>query len=177
MLKSLFTLSSIMEYHILATVNKDLPRVVDLNQGALPAVSSITLDDMIHFLEILDYFRVIKINSNIIGFLIALTPGKDYQSPNYKWFEKQYSQFMYVDRIVIDPAFQGQGLGWVFYDDVKIFSHGFAPIMTCEVNMRPPNKVSIFFHEKYGFEKVGTQKTEGGNKEVSLMVYKIPFNR
>ena len=55
--------------------------------------------------------------------------------------------------------------------------YGFAPIMTCEVNMRPPNKVSIFFHEKYGFEKVGTQKTEGGNKEVSLMVYKIPFNR
>ena len=100
-----------MEYHILATENKDLPRVVDLNQDALPAVSSITLDDMIHFLEIVDYFRVIKINSNIIGFLIALTPGKDYQSPNYKWFEKQYSQFMYVDRIVIDPAFRGQGLG------------------------------------------------------------------
>ena len=166
-----------MEYHILATENKDLPRVVDLNQDALPAVSSITLDDMIHFLEIVDYFRVIKINSNIIGFLIALTPGKDYQSPNYKWFEKQYSQFMYVDRIVIDPAFQGQGLGWGFYDDLKIFSHGFAPIMTCEVNMIPPNKGSILFHEKYGFEKVGTQKTKGGNKEVSLMVYKIPFNR
>ena len=55
-----------MEYHILATENKDLPRVVDLNQDALPAVSSITLDDMIHFLEIVDYFRVIKINSNII---------------------------------------------------------------------------------------------------------------
>ena len=166
-----------MEYRILATENKDLPRVVNLNQDALPAVSSITLDDMIHFLEIVDYFRVIKINSNIIGFLIALTPGKDYQSPNYKWFEKQYSQFMYVDRIVIDPAFQGQGLGWGFYDDLKIFSHGFAPIMTCEVNMIPPNKGSILFHEKYGFEQVGTQKTEGGNKEVSLMVYKIPFNR
>jgi predicted GNAT superfamily acetyltransferase len=43
--------------------------------------------------------------------------------------------------------------------------------------MIPPNKGSILFHEKYGFEQVGTQKTEGGNKEVSLMVYKIPFNR
>ncbi len=39
-----------MEYNILATENKDLPRVVDLNQDALPAVSSITLDDTIHFL-------------------------------------------------------------------------------------------------------------------------------
>ena len=164
-----------MEYHILATENKDLPRVVDLNQDALPAVSSITLDDMIHFLEIVDYFRVIKINSNIIGFLIALTPGKDYQSPNYKWFEKQYSQFMYVDRIVIDPAFRGQGLGWGFYDDLKIFCQRHTPIITCEVNLKPKNDESLLFHKKYGFEQVGTQETEGGKKEVSLMVYKIPL--
>ena len=158
MLKSLFTLSSIMEYHILATVNKDLPRVVDLNQGALPAVSSITLNDLTQFLEMADYFRVIKEKNDIAGFLIALTPGKDYQSPNYKWFEKHYSQFMYVDRIVIDPAFQGRRLGWVFYDDLKIFSHGFAPIMTCEVNMRPPNKVSIFFLKNMDSRRWGPKK-------------------
>mgnify|MGYP001215436728 FL=1 len=163
-----------MEYNILATENKDLPRVVDLNQDALPAVSSITLDDTIHFLEIVDYFRVIKINSNIIGFLIALTPGKDYQSPNYKWFEKQYSQFMYVDRIVVDPAFQGQGLGWGFYDDLKIFCQRYTPIITCEVNLKPKNDESLLFHKKYGFEQVGTQEIDGGKKEVSLMVYKIP---
>ena len=67
MLKSLFTLSSIMEYHILATVNKDLPRVVDLNQGALPVVSSITLNDLTQFLEMADYFRVIKVKNDIAG--------------------------------------------------------------------------------------------------------------
>jgi hypothetical protein len=162
-----------MEYHIFATENRDLPRVVDLNQDALPTVSSITLDDMIHFLEIVDYFRVIKINSNIIGFLIALTPGNDYQSPNYKWFEKQYSQFMYVDRIVIDPFFQNKGLGRTFYDDLKIFCQRYTPIITCEVNLKPKNDKSLLFHKKYGFEQVGTQETDGGKKEVSLMVYKI----
>jgi len=56
-----------MEYHILATVNKDLPRVVDLNQGALPAVSSITLNDLTQFLEMADYFRVIKVKNDIAG--------------------------------------------------------------------------------------------------------------
>jgi len=164
-----------MEYHILATENKDLPRVVDLNQDALPAVSSIELDDMIHFLEIVDYFRVIKVKNNIAGFLIALAPGKNYQSPNYKWFEKQYSQFMYVDRIVIDPSFQGQGLGWGFYDDLKIFCQGQTPIITCEVNLKPKNYGSLLFHKKYGFKQVGTQETDGGEKEVSLLVCKIPL--
>ena len=163
-----------MGYHILKTNTIDLPHIHNLNQGALPAVSSITLNDMTQFLEMADYFRVIKVKNNIAGFLIALTPGKDYHSLNYKWFEQKYSQFMYVDRIVIDPSFQSRGLGRAFYDDLKIFSQLYTPIITCEVNLKPKNDESLFFHKKYGFEQVGTQKTNGGKKEVSLMVYKIP---
>ena len=164
-----------MKNIILEADAKDLPRIHELNQNELPAVSSITQKELVHFLEIADYFRVIKIENNIVGFLIALTPGKDYHSPNYKWFEKHYTQFMYVDRILIDPAFQGQGLGRAFYDDLKKISKELTPILTCEVNLKPPNDGSILFHEKYGFEQVGTQETEDGKKEVSLMAYKIPL--
>jgi predicted GNAT superfamily acetyltransferase len=163
-----------MGYHISKTNTIDLPHIHNLNQGALPTVSSITIYDMSQFLEMADYFRVIKVKNNIVGFLIALTPGKDYHSPNYKWFEKKYSQFMYVDRIVIDPSFQTRGLGRAFYDDLKIFSQRYTPIITCEVNLKPKNEGSLLFHKKYGFEQVGTQKTERRKKEVSLMVYKIP---
>ena len=162
-----------MGYHILKTNSIDIPHIHNLNQGALPAVSSITLNDMTQFLEMADYFRIIKVNNDIAGFLIALAPGKDYHSHNYKWFEKKYSQFMYVDRIVIDPSFQSRGLGRAFYDDLKIFSQLYTPIITCEVNLKPKNEGSLLFHRKYGFEQMGTQKTEGGKKEVSLMVYKI----
>ena len=163
-----------MGYHISKTNTIDLPHIHNLNQGALPTVSSITIYDMSQFLEMADYFRVIKVKNNIVGFLIALTPGKDYHSPNYKWFEKKYSQFMYVDSIVIDPSFQTRGLGRAFYDDLKIFSQRYTPIITCEVNLKPKNEGSLLFHKKYGFEQVGTQKTERRKKEVSLMVYKIP---
>ena len=163
-----------MGYHISKTNTIDLPHIHNLNQVALPAVSSITINDMTQFLEMADYFRVIKVKNNIAGFLIALAPGKNYQSPNYKWFEKKYSQFMYVDRIVIDPSFQSRGLGRAFYDDLKIFSQRYTPIITCEINLKPKNEVSLLFHKKYGFEQMGTQETDGGKKEVSLMVYKIP---
>jgi len=163
-----------MGYHILKTNTIELPHIHNLNQGALPAVSNITINDFTQFLEMADYFRVIKVKDNIAGFLIALTPGKDYHSPNYKWFEKKYSQFMYIDRIVIDPSFQSKGLGRAFYDDLKIFSQRYTPIITCEVNLKPKNEGSLLFHKKYGFEQMGTQETDGGKKEVSLMVYKIP---
>ena len=81
---------------------------------------------------------------------------------------------MYIDRIVIDPSFQSRGLGRAFYDDLKIFCKRCTPIITCEVNLKPKNDESLLFHKKYGFEKMGTQETEGGKKKVSLMVYKIP---
>ena len=162
-----------MIFTISPTVSAHLPTIVKINQEAIPAVSSVTLKGMEHFLSTVDYFRTLQLDDIIIGFLIALTPGKDYHSPNYKWFEKKFDSFMYVDRIVIDPAYQSNGFGWAFYNNLKEFTEGRSPRITCEVNLRPPNEGSIIFHEKYGFRQVGRQETEKGKKEVSLMVYKI----
>ncbi len=159
-----------MDFTISPTSLEDLPAILDLNKGAIPAVSSVTLREMSHFLSTADYFRTLRVDNQIAGFLIALTPGKDYHSLNYKWFEAKYDSFIYVDRIVIAPEYIGQGFGRTFYDNLKEFTAGKAPRITCEVNVRPMNAGSIIFHKKYGFRQVGTQKTEGGKKEVSLMV-------
>ena len=42
-----------------------------------------------------------------------------------------------------------------------------------EVNIKPKNTGSIIFHKKFGFHQVGTQSTDKGEKEVSLMKYLI----
>ncbi|MBC8345930.1 MAG: GNAT family N-acetyltransferase [Candidatus Marinimicrobia bacterium] len=158
-----------MNFSIFTATRGNLPQVLELNEAALPAVSSVTLVEMEHFLSIADYFRILKIKNQIAGFLIALSPGKYYESLNYKWFEKKYKSFMYVDRIVISPPFHGNGLGRAFYDNLWDYSLEKASRITCEVNIRPMNEGSILFHEKYGFKQVGTQETEGGKKEVSLL--------
>ena len=162
-----------MDFTISETTSDELPLIVKMNQEALPAVSSVNINDMNHFLTIVDYFRSLKIEEKLVGFLIALTPGKEYHSINYKWFEKRFDSFMYVDRIVIDPSYQGNGLGKTFYNDLVDFSNNKTDRITCEVNIRPKNEGSMIFHEKYGFVQVGTQTTENGKKEVSLMEYKI----
>ena len=162
-----------MDFTISETISDELPLIVKMNQEALPAVSNVNINDMNHFLTIVDYFRSLKIEEKLVGFLIALTPGKEYHSINYKWFEKRFDSFMYVDRIVIDPSYQGNGLGKTFYNDLVDFSNNKTDRITCEVNIRPKNEGSMIFHEKYGFVQVGTQTTENGKKEVSLMEYKI----
>ena len=165
-----------MDFNIYTTTTDHLPEILELNEAALPAVSSVNLNEMQHFLQIVDYFKTLKINNKVAGFLIALTPGKDYNSVNYKWFENKYESFMYVDRIVVAPTYQGHGFGTAFYNDLSNFSKNIIPRITCEVNIRPKNEGSILFHKKYGFAQVGTQETEGGKKEVSLMAIDISIN-
>jgi predicted GNAT superfamily acetyltransferase len=162
-----------MNFIIETASPSDLNQILELNQKALPAVSSVNLKEMQHFLKIVDYFKTLKVNNKVAGFLIALTPGKDYNSVNYKWFENKYESFMYVDRIVVAPTYQGHGFGTAFYNDLSNFSKNIIPRITCEVNINPPNKESMLFHTKYGFKQVGTQFTEIGKKEVSLMKLSI----
>ena len=162
-----------MNFTISNTIADELPDILIMNQEALPAVSSVSIEDMEHFLYIVDYFRTLKVENKIAGFLIALSPGKDYSSLNYKWFEKTYNSFIYVDRIVIDTNYHRNGLGTSFYNDLETFSIKKSSRITCEVNIRPKNEGSMVFHENYGFEQVGTQTTEEGKKEVSLMSYEL----
>ena len=162
-----------MNFKIEYTSSTELDQILELNQQALPAVSSVTKKEMEHFLSIVDYFKSLIIDQRVVGFLIALTPGKDYHSVNYQWFEHKYKSFMYVDRIVITPTHQGKGFGTTFYNDLSKSTDQTITKITCEVNLKPTNEESMLFHKKYGFEQVDTQFTESGKKEVSLMKLSI----
>jgi len=162
-----------MECKIVDACHSDADFILDLNQRFTPAVSDLSNDMMTYFLEISDYFKVLKVDGLSIGFLIALIPGKDYWSENYRWFNKRYELFMYIDRVVIAKEYQKRGYGKLFYDDLCNHSRENSEYITCEVNTRPLNQQSIKFHKKYGFYEVGVQETEGGKKCVSLMIYDI----
>ena len=161
------------KYNIVDACHSDMDFILNLNQIFTPAVSDSSSDMISYFLDISDYFKVLKVDGLSAGFLIALTPGKDYQSENYRWFNKKYESFMYIDRVVIAKDYQDRGYGKLFYDNLCSHSKVKSDYITCEVNTRPLNQQSINFHKKYGFYEVGVQETENGKKCVSLMMYDI----
>ncbi|MDJ0940620.1 MAG: GNAT family N-acetyltransferase, partial [Woeseiaceae bacterium] len=65
------------------------------------------------------------------------------------------------------------GLASRLYDDFRAALPETVAVMTCEVNLHPPNDSSMRFHERKGFRTVGTQQTEGGKKEVALMELRL----
>jgi predicted GNAT superfamily acetyltransferase len=153
--------------------DSDLETVLRLNEEMVPAVGSIDLEQMGWFATNSAYFRVAVNDDGIAAFLIGMRPGTRYSSPNYRWFCETYDDFGYIDRIAVAAAARRNGLATRMYRDFEDSLPAEVAVLTCEVNIRPPNELSMWFHERYGFERVGSQETEGGDKEVALLAKEI----
>jgi predicted GNAT superfamily acetyltransferase len=115
------------------------------------------------------YHRVACVDGAVAAFLLAFREGAAYDSVNYLWFAARYPQFLYIDRVVVDVAFQSRRLGTLLYEDLFAFARATgAPRVTCEYDIRPPNPVSARFHGKFGFREVGRQDVAYAAKAVSL---------
>ena len=148
----------------------DLEAVRVINDDAIPAVNAQSLAELERTLATAALFDVAEDGDEILGLLVAYGPGADYDSPNYRWFDRRYPRFLYVDRVVVAPAAQGSGLGSAFYGKLeRVVGIRGVSWITCEVNVRPPNEASMRFHRAHGFHQVGSQQTEGGSKEVALL--------
>lgn len=158
---------------ILDVAPDDLREVLRLNEDSVPHVSSIDLPQMEWFASNAHYFRVARQKEQLAGFLIGLRPGLPYKSLNYRWFSDNYRDFGYVDRVAVAATARRSGIASQLYTDFAATLRGDVDVMTCEVNIRPPNESSMRYHERHGFVRVATQETDGGNKEVALLEMKL----
>ena len=115
------------------------------------------------------YHKVVLVDEVVAGFLLVMPADTDYDSDNYRWFQRHCEDFYYVDRIVIDAAYAGRKLGSLLYQDLfqTAGEQGIKSI-TCEYNLQPLNQPSAAFHQTFGFQELATQWLDGHSKQVSL---------
>lgn len=104
---------------------------------------------------------------DVEAFLLTFDQTAIYDSPNFLWFRERYPSFVYVDRIVVAASARGRGHARRLYED--LFARAAAAghdIVTCEVNLDPPNPGSDAFHAALGFREVGEAVIHGGKKAV-----------
>jgi predicted GNAT superfamily acetyltransferase len=160
----------------------DVPRLLELNHAAVPAVNDIDAEEMGTLIGAAAVAAGVVRGGHpdagdqeLVGFVLALAPGADYASENYRWFSERGDGFLYVDRIVVGEGHRGEGLGPLLYDAVfaEARARGAAEV-DCEVNVEPPNPGSLAFHARLGFEEVGRQSTKGGSVVVALLAKPTP---
>lgn len=150
---------------------EDFPRILALNEAEVLQTSAMDRDrlDFLHGLA--SYHRVAVVDGEVAAFLLAFRDGAAYPNPNFDWFAARYPSFVYVDRVVVDAAFNGRGIGSLLYRDLFEHARGLgAKVVACEFNIVPANEASARFHARWGFGEVGRQWLDNGKKQVSLQV-------
>jgi len=153
---------------------QDFAAILALNDAAVQFTSAMDAARLQQLHAQAAYHRVVEVDASVIAFLLALRERAAYDSPNYQWFQRSYSRFLYIDRIVVDAAARGGGLGIQLYEDLFAFAaRTHATRVTCEFDVDPPNPASEKFHARFGFREVGRQRVGSSAKQVSLQLREI----
>ncbi|MFM9940004.1 MAG: GNAT family N-acetyltransferase [Hyphomicrobiaceae bacterium] len=152
--------------HIRPSTSADFARLHAINQASTPGVGAVSEGELASLIGMSDLTVLAEHDGNVSGFILCLTEGTTYQSPNYLWCVVRYACFAYCDRIAVAPEARGRGLGEQLY--AAAFEHfaGRRAVLLCEVNLAPPNPGSLKFHERLGFRAVGEAWSDDRSKGV-----------
>lgn len=153
--------------------SEDYLTLYQLNQSEIPHVSGLPVESFMKICREADFLRIAEVDREVAGFLLGFRETASYESLNFQWFKKRYLQFFYIDRIVVGSSFRRKGVGRALYENAEQFAKSGAKLLTCEVNIRPPNPESMDFHLALNFAQVGTQATEAGTKTVALLAKQL----
>jgi len=151
---------------------EDVPSLVAINNSGVPAVPLCDEETMQQLLDLssLALGLMGTEGDELLGFLLAMDSGLDYDSENYRFFERHYENYLYIDRIVLSDNARGLGGGTALYEAVFAWAkEAGRESITCEVNVEPPNPGSLRFHRRMGFGDVDQQATKGGSVVVQLL--------
>ena len=152
----------------------DYTAIIALNEAEVRHTSPMDADRLRHLASLSACHRVATLDGRVVAFLLAMRAGADYRNDNFGWFAGRYPDFLYVDRIVVNAAAQGHGLGSRLYADLFAFARERGiPRVTCEFNVVPPNEPSRLFHARHGFVEAGRQWLDNGRKQVSMQVAEL----
>lgn len=165
--------TALMDLIIRDVTDADVDAVLSLNQSEVPHVGSVDLEKMRWYAANATYFRVATAGDELAAYLVGFRPGTSYTSPNYLWFCEHYDEFAYVDRVAVAEIARRTGIATRLYNDFASAMPDPVGVMTCEVNVRPPNESSMDFHTRLGFKQVGSLVSDGGAKEVAMLLREL----
>jgi uncharacterized protein len=107
-----------------------------------------------------------------IGYLLAFSSGADHDGEEFRTLAAALgaaSPFVYVDQVVVAPAFRRRGGASALYNVLEFRAKAmFISVLCCEVNLEPANPASINLHVQRGFAPLSTLVTADGRRVVLM---------
>lgn len=140
-------------------------KLLQMNAEFVHWLSPLDQVELVYVLDRAAYARQIM---NGTGVLIGYAHDVNYPDHwNLAWLKTRLEGFFYIDRVIIDRASQGQGVGRQLYADVAQYAKSKGYVwLACEVNTVPDNPGSHAFHVSEGFKPLGEQAFPDSSKAV-----------
>jgi predicted GNAT superfamily acetyltransferase len=150
---------------IRALTRDDLPLVLTLNNAHAVEVNALTAAELDALFAVAELGLIV---GDGLAFVIALSERTPAQGPNHAWFLARQPSFLYIDRVVVAPHARRGGHARRLYEHLAATA-GTRPLC-CEVNVVPPNPVSLAFHERLGFAPCGEADDPRNGKRVRYLM-------
>ena len=148
---------------------EDFAQILAINEASVQFLSPLSFERTIALHELAAYHRAVTTSDGVQAFLLALREGATYDSVNYQWFSSHFTQFLYIDRIVVSTSAHGKGYGKRLYEDLIAYAQQTQiGLITCEFDIEPLNIASQRLHQSFGFTEVGSQYLGAAGKRVSM---------
>ena len=148
-------MNNLEQFNLKEAKKASLREVLEINESHKPMLSSLgDLDKLEDLIELSTFGSFLVFQREICAFIVCMRENLPYESPNYKYFQKKYKKFLYIDRVGVKKGFENRGFGSFMYGN--IFKNYINEQLTicAEANIEPINKQSLKFHEKMGFRRV-----------------------
>lgn len=154
-------------------LGEDIESILELNQKSVKVLSPMDKDKLLKLIQMATLSVVVEENNQVAAFLLAFSSGAEYESINYQWFNQKFDEFLYIDRIVVSDQYRGKGIASKLYQYLINWAdkHSVSSIVA-EIDVQPPNKPSLLFHQKFGFKELELLK-HNESKVVSLQELKV----
>lgn len=159
-----------MNIQIEDLANPDI--LLEINNAAVPDVNRLDLARAQWLLANAALSKMAVVDGRVGGVIVVLSEFADFDSVYFRWFSQRYSNFFYIDRVIVSAQARRLGLAAALYRQVDQAAVEQELAIATEVYSRPPNTASLNFHAKMGFAEIGSQFSELEQKTVAkLMKY------
>jgi len=146
----------------------DIPSLWRINEEGLPGTGKVSQEEIADLLALSELSIGVYEDGLLTGFVICLLPRTRYGSLNYAWFNENYQDFLYVDRIAVSQNHRNKQIGSLLYERVFKYASELKVPVAAEVSLNPPNPGSMRFHERNKFSEVGIFHHE--SKSVTMLI-------
>jgi uncharacterized protein len=152
---------------------RDHGAILAINAEGVPGVSPLDREELGRLAVAADPLLVAVRHGRVAGYLIAFGPGASYEGTCYLWLRERHPRSLYIDQVAVGAESRRSGAASALYDAIADMAVSRSlEELTCEVNLEPPNPVSMRFHERRGFREVGRLDVPDGRR-VSLQARSV----